>query len=584
MSLSLRLVRPLSLAACVIALGACGSDNGGTTNPPKPNPPLGLSATATSTTSIDVSFTSTAGDNSYVVERATGAAGTFAQAGTVTAPATAGAVKFTDTGLTKETLYRYRVKAIKGAQESDYTSEAAATTPPSGFASAEINGDITASRTLYSDTTYTLKGFIHVTNGATLTIQPGTTIKGDYATLGSSLFVLRGAKINAVGTAAEPIVFTSSRNVGQRLPGDWGGLIIVGNARSSRDGDVEIEGSGTDGTTVASGKNYQILYSGGTNDADNSGELKYVRVEFAGFAPSLNNELNSFTLAAVGSGTKLSFLEALAGLDDSYEFFGGAVDATNLVSYECGDDHYDMSEGFRGRLQFIIAFQSTVLTPRSGAGSVSSDPQGIENDGCNGTGCTNGFNQAPFTTPIIANFSLVGTGDLSTSGTSGGIGMMLRRGTGGYYVNGILARWPRNAISVRDAETYLRAGSVASPDLATTDLAVRNVLIVASPTTFEAGTARYSFDLTTNALTVAPATTVADLFTAVPATTDGTTNAGSFDWTPKAGTAATSGGLATFTGKLATTAGAAVTGTAYLGAVNAGGTKWWQGWTYYAKQ
>ncbi|MEP7382257.1 MAG: fibronectin type III domain-containing protein, partial [Gemmatimonadota bacterium] len=424
MPLSIRFTRSLTLAACAAALGACGSDNGPSA-PAKPTAPLGLQAVATSSSSIDVTFISTAGDNSYTVERAAGTAA-FAQAGTVTSPATAGVVKFTDTGLTRDTQYRYRVKAVKGALESDYTSEAAVTTLPFGNATKEVNGDITANRTLYADTAYTLKGFIHVTNGATLTIQPGTTIKGDFATLGSSLFVLRGAKINAVGTADAPIVFTSSRGVGQRLPGDWGGLILVGNSRSSRDGDVEIEGSGTDGTAVVSGKNYQILYSGGTNDADNSGELKYVRVEFAGFAPSLNNELNSFTLAAVGSGTKLSYLQALSGLDDAYEFFGGTVDGTYLVSYEAGDDHFDMSEGFRGRLQYLISYQSTVLTPRSGAGSVSSDPQGIENDGCNGTGCTNGFNQAPFTTPVVANFSMVGTGDLSTSGTSGGVGMMLR--------------------------------------------------------------------------------------------------------------------------------------------------------------
>jgi hypothetical protein len=102
-----------------------------------------------------------------------------------------------------------------------------------------------------------------------------------------------------------------------------------------------------------------------------------VRVEYAGYAPSINNELNSFSFAAVGSGTKLSFLQAMAGLDDSFEFWGGAVDATNLVSYEAGDDHFDMSEGFQGRLQYLIALQTTRLTPRTLAGSPSSDPQGI---------------------------------------------------------------------------------------------------------------------------------------------------------------------------------------------------------------
>src|SRR5215510_15580717 len=111
--------------------------------------------------------------------------------------------------------------------------------PPPGGAPADISADITADRTLSVDTTYTLKGFIHVTNGATLTIPAGTTIKGDFGVVGSSLFIMRGAKIIANGTADKPIVFTSSRAAGQRQPGDWGGLIIVGNAIDNRTGSVE---------------------------------------------------------------------------------------------------------------------------------------------------------------------------------------------------------------------------------------------------------------------------------------------------------------------------------------------------------
>ena len=104
--------------------------------------------------------------------------------------------------------------------------------------------------------------------------------------LGSSLIIMRGAKITAIGTAAAPIVFTSSRPAGQRQPGDWGGLIIVGNAPDNRSGTVNIEGSGTDGTAIVSGKNYPVQYNGGTVAADNSGTLAYVRVEFSGFAPA----------------------------------------------------------------------------------------------------------------------------------------------------------------------------------------------------------------------------------------------------------------------------------------------------------
>src|SRR5262249_20307446 len=155
--------------------------------------------------------------------------------------------------------------------------------------------------------------------------------------------------------ADNPIVFTSSRAVGQRQPGDWGGLILIGNAKINRSGTVPVEGTGTDGDAVVSGKNYTVNYSGGTADDDNSGQLSYVRVEFAGFAPRVNEELNSFTFAAVGSATRISYLQAVAGLDDSYEFFGGGLVGDHLVSYESGDDHFDMSEGFKGKLQYLIA-------------------------------------------------------------------------------------------------------------------------------------------------------------------------------------------------------------------------------------
>lgn len=562
-------------------LSACGGDS---TTAAQIIPPLGVSATPVSVTSIRVSFSSHAGDTGYDVERAEGTAGAFAFATTVAAPATTGPVAYADTGLKVNTTYRYRITAVRGTGRSQVSGEASATTFAFGAnQSIDVTRDITTSTTWRAENTYLLKGFIHVANGATLTIEPGTTIMGDFNTLGSSLFVLRGARISAVGTADAPIVFTSSRPTGQRQPGDWGGLVIVGNATINRTGvEIEIEGTNTVAGN-ASGTNYKVVYSGGTTDTDTSGELRYVRVEFAGFAPSINNELNSFTFAAVGSGTKLSYLQVLAGLDDSFEFFGGTVDATYLVSYESGDDHFDMSEGYRGRLQHLIAFQSTQLTPRTAAGSASTDPQGIENDGCNGAGCTNGFNTTLFTVPVVANFTLVGTGDVASSGSSGGVGMMLRRGTGGYYVNGIVARWARAAISVRDAETYARAGGVSIPDLATADFAVRNVLVSTNAATFQSnGSAtQYAFDLGGNAI-LEDASAVSTLFAAFP-TTGAVPTTASLDWTPSAGSAAGSGGLMSFTGRLATAAGSVVAGSAYQGAAAPGGAKWWQGWTVYAR-
>ncbi len=568
-----------ALVASLAMLAACSSDS---STEPLPTPVLGASGQATSTTVVKITFTSKAGDTGYNVERAEGTAGAFAQVGTVTAPATPGSVTFTDTGLKASTLYRYHIVTMKGSSVSSPSAEISVTTLAFGFAAAEINTDITANRTLYADTTYTLKGFIHVANGATLTVQPGTTVKGDFNTLGSCLMVLRGAKIQAVGTADAPIVFTSSRTAGSRQAGDWGGLIIVGNAPSARTGAVEIEGSGTDGTTVVGGKNYQVIYSGGTTATDNSGELKYVRVEFAGYAPSLNNELNAFTFAAVGSGTKVSYVNAVNGLDDSFEFFGGGFDFSYGVGFEGEDDQFDMSEGFQGRLQYIISYKSTNIPIRTGAGSYGTDMEGIENDGCIGSGCANGYDTTPYTQPLVANFTLIGAGSQTIHGPGGGFGMMLRRGVAGYYVNGVVARYPAGGISVRDVNTYARAGSVAIPDLATADFAVKNIYIAETPVAFQAASAtQFVFDLAGNNIGYDGARTAASLFASIPAT--GSVPSGAFDFTPAAGSPIAAGGLATFTGKLAAKAGTAVTGTTYLGAAAPGGAKWWQGWTIYVR-
>jgi hypothetical protein len=434
---------------------------------------------------------------------------------------------------------------------------------------ATITTDITASRTLYADTTYTLSGFIKVANNATLTIQAGTKIIGDFDTPGSSLFVLRGSKIIAIGTAEDPIVFTSERTSG-RQAGDWGGLIILGNGILNRGDPTILEGTGT-GTT-----NPQVNYAGGTNNADDSGELRYVRVEFAGYATAQDQELNTFTFAAVGSATRFSYLEALYGLDDAFEWFGGAVDSKYLVSYETGDDHFDAAEGFVGRNQFLIAFQSIRPDARPAAGSASTDPQGIENDGCNGANCQNGQNSVPRTNPMFANFTLVGTGPGVVDATSGGIGMMLRRGTAGAYVNGIVARWPRAAISLRDQPTIDRTNDGS--------LSLKNLYLAENGPTFQAAsgtTVQGTVDLTANNIEVAAVgTTAASIFTSLPATPGSASN---LDWALAAGVAARTGGTGAFSGALATQGGTFVTGTAYRGAADPAGVKWWAGWTNYAR-
>jgi hypothetical protein len=439
---------------------------------------------------------------------------------------------------------------------------------------ATITTDITANRTFHAETTYTLAGFVHVANGATLMIEPGTTIRG---TTGSALFIMRGARIMAEGTANAPIVFTSDQPVGSRQPGDWGGLAIIGNGIINRSGSIILEGTGTSAT------NPDIAYSGGTSNTDNSGSLRYVRVEFAGFGPQQNQELNSFTFAAVGSATQLDFLQSLAGLDDSFEWFGGAVDAKHLVSYESGDDHFDPSEGYVGRNQYLIAFQSTILAPRAGAGSSSGDPQGFEVDNCGsatGGGCDNGYASMPLTIPMFANFTLVGPGPIpAVTSTSGGVGMVLRRGAAGYYVNGIIARWPRAAISLRDSVTQARSNDGS--------LILRNILVLETGATagtnaplFEGGTGRFAIDsVAGNIVKAAGTVVVADEFAGIPATP---TLAG-LDFALTAAGLARTGGTGAFTGALATKAGTFVSGTGYRGAWDPAGAKWWSGWTNYAR-
>jgi hypothetical protein len=163
--------------------------------------------------------------------------------------------------------------------------------------------------------------------------------------------------------------------------------------------------------------------------------------------------------------------------------------------------------------------------------------------------------------------------------------MMLRRGTGGYYVNGVVARYPRGGVSLRDAATYARAGATATTDLASADLAIKNVVFTENGAVFQGANGtnvQNSLDMSGNAL-VASAAATATLVTTFPATVSASTTASAFDWTPAASSPLATGGLATFTGKLATAAGSSVSGTAYVGAAQPGGTKWWQGWTVYAR-
>jgi hypothetical protein len=564
MPFSLSRLRPAVAVILALGFAACGDDDAGT-GPGVPPAPTGLTAErSTDGLSIEVSWTAVSGATSYVLERAVGdPAGSFEEVANDLTETT-----FSDSDVTADETYSYRVAATNDAGTGSFSSTATVSPGGGGELVDTLTGDITADTTLTADTRWILSGYVKVQSGATITVEPGTTVVGDTAVAGSSLWILRGAQIDAQGTAIEPIVFTSGQPEGSRAPGDWGGILIIGNGIINRSGDVLTEGP--QGVTE--------LYSGGTDNTDGSGTLRYVRIEFAGYDVSGGNgqELNSLSLYAVGAGTTLEFVQSLAGLDDSFEWWGGAVDSRYLVSYEAGDEHFDWTEGFRGRNQFLIGFQSTRLDPATGAGTLSSDPEGFEADGCNGVGCDAGFASQPHSIPVFANFTLIGVGTGATPVEGGDVGVVLRRGTGGYLTNGIIARWPNQGLSVRDPETdaLLTADS----------LAVVNMLFAENGPT---GAENYDADDSGNF-------GLESAFTTANHVQDDGTAAGLFtsltppalDWTPPAGSAAESGGGTVaipteFTGNFF---GGTVENTTYFGAADPAGDKWWDGWTNYATE
>lgn len=543
--------------AALVALAGCDDDG---TSPTRLDPPSGVQAVATGPTSIRVTWNAVTGADGYELDRAE-AGGAFS---TVQSGLTA--TSYDDNGLQAGTEYRYRVRAGRGGDVSANSAEAAAIPEAEGARTRTLTG-VAENTTLYSDTTYVLSGYVKVSDGATLTIQPGTKIVGDTLTPGSSLWVLRGARIVAEGTAEAPIVFTSQRAPGQRAPGDWGGIIIIGNAPINRTADPIF----TEGPTGAAEN-----YAGGNDIDDNSGSLKYVRIEFAGYdVTQTGQELNGLSSYAVGRGTTYENIQVVAGLDDSFEFWGGAVDVRNLVSYEAGDDHFDWSEGYQGRGQNLIALQTSVLTPRPGTGTVSSDPRGFEGDGCDSAtpGCT--FGNQPYSQPVWANFTLIGPGDGVYSSTDGN-GAVIRRGSAGTLVNGIIGRWPGVGVSIRDAES----GALLADD----SLTIRGLVLADNGSNFEAqADGRFGYLLGENADAWGiEEATIASIFPSLP---NGGALPETVDWKPAGGSVAATAGLADFTGtaiegRVTDFFGGSLEATEYAGAADPSGSDdWWEGWT-----
>ena len=257
-----------------------------------------------------------------------------------------------------------------------------------------LQGSITSDLTLKSGNSYTLNGELLVKEGATLNIEPGVKIVAQYDDRVDYILIEQGAKINAEGTASDPIVMTSSKEE----PGAWGGIHICGRAHTNAEGGK--------GSSEIGGAVY-----GGDNDADNSGILKYVRVEYTGYAFDEEHEANGVTFYGVGNGTVVENCEAYHGSDDGFEFFGGSVNVKNMVVVNCSDDSFDWTEGWNGKGENLVAFQEAESTLGYDCDCL------IEADNNE-----NNFAATPVSHPVLRNLILVGNGGSKQ-------GIRLRRGT-----------------------------------------------------------------------------------------------------------------------------------------------------------
>lgn len=277
---------------------------------------------------------------------------------------------------------------------------------------------------------YTLKGYVYITDGNTLTIAAGSVILSDITEKGA-LIIERGAKLIADGRATDPIVFTSGKAIGQRSPGDWGGIILLGKAPTNRPQDPAptVEGG--------VGRKY-----GGTDPNDESGILRYVRIEYAGIAAEPGSEINGLTMGGVGSGTIIENVQVSFGNDDAYEFFGGTVNCKNLIAFATADDDYDFDFGYTGKIQYAIACRKPDFVDGGDAGN------GIE---CDNDG--SGTLTAPFTRPQLSNFTLIGPNNVSGTAANHNFGNRWRRATQFVLRNSVLIGWQKGGFSLESAAT-----------------------------------------------------------------------------------------------------------------------------------
>ncbi len=333
-----------------------------------------------------------------------------------------------------------------------------------------ITTNITASETWTSNNTYILTQPIYVTNGATLTIEPGTVVRGEPQSAAGAndpgtLIITRGSKLRAVGTPDRPIVFTDlfDDNIGGNpgtppydtldtalgVTGQWGGVVLLGRAYVANNTvgaplaarEVQIEG-----LTPTGGLGF---YGNGGDDDDDSGSMAYVSIRYGGFNLSANNEINGLTLGAVGRATDLDYIEVFQTKDDFFEMFGGTVNVKHIIGAIGGDDGVDYDEGWRGKAQFVFLMQGFPGSDRADKGG--------EHDGGNV-----GDGSQPFALPTLYNVTYVGLGQKAFTSSLTNTVLHFRDNAGGRYYNSFFADFGGAPLCIEGANTGGGCGTLTS--------------------------------------------------------------------------------------------------------------------------
>jgi hypothetical protein len=440
------------------------------------------------------------------------------------------------------------------------------TTPGTGTENVILEGRITANRTLKASSTYKLRGLVYVTNGAILTIEPGTKIVGESGKNGG-LIITRSSKIIADGTADKPVVFTSEEATPKR--GDWAGVVILGNAPTNATfngvaGIGEIEGgiNNSDGLGL-----YGTPATQAQNPADNSGILRYVRIEYAGYAFLPDKEINGLTFGGVGSQTVIDYVQVSYANDDSFEWFGGTVNCKHLISYRTLDDDFDTDNGYTGQVQFGISLRDSSIADISRSEAFESD-----ND-------ANGSALTPQTSPVFSNMSVMGPKAVLTN-TGNSLfswGAQIRRNSRLSVFNSVIMGYP-NGLFIDATKGVPTDNNIPAA------LFVQNTIIAGCPTPVlysNAGNTNTPTTANTSATLTAWFNTAGygnSIFTAnTEAGLTAPFNYTTPDFNPSAAASAAASGASFTHAKLTNSF---FTTVSYRGACAVGDT-WWKTWTKY---